>query len=208
VKVIETEWNGYKFRSRLEARWAVFFDNVGIEYRYEPEGFDIDGIWYLPDFYLPKHSCWVEIKPGDPSQEEMVKAAALGYSQGPAYIFHGEVWLNGYDTLQFTNDPVESPIDERLKTIILETVEKWGQEFIEMEVMPDHVHLLVGCDPQFGIHRLVKYIKGASSRSLRQEFPQLKRRLPSLWTNSYFVASVGGVTLETLKRYVEGQKDR
>jgi len=44
VKVIETEWNGYKFRSRLEARWAVFFDNVGIEYRYEPEGFDIDGI--------------------------------------------------------------------------------------------------------------------------------------------------------------------
>jgi hypothetical protein len=109
VKVIETEWNGYKFRSRLEARWAVFFDNVGIEYRYEPEGFDIDGIWYLPDFYLPKHNCWVEIKPSDPSQEEMAKAAALGYSQGPAYIFHGEVWLNGYDTLQFTNDPVESP---------------------------------------------------------------------------------------------------
>src|SRR2546425_7387913 len=51
-----------------------------------------------------------------------------------------------------------SPIDERLKTIILETIEKWVQEFIEMEVMPDHVHLVVGCDPQFGIHRLVKII--------------------------------------------------
>ena len=75
-------------------------------------------------------------------------------------------------------------------------------------VMPDHVHLLVGCDPQFGIHRLVKYLKGTSSRYLRQEFPQLKRRLPSLWTNSYFIATVGGVTLETLKRYVEGQKNR
>jgi putative transposase len=99
-------------------------------------------------------------------------------------------------------------VDERLKTIILETIEKWGQECIELEVMPDHVHLLVGCDPQFGIHRLVKYIKGTSSRFLRQEFPHLKRRLPSLWTNSYFIATVGGVTLETLQRYVEGQKDR
>src|SRR5207245_1966522 len=67
-----------------------------------------------------------------------------------------------------------APIDERLKVLILETIEKWGQEYIEMEVMPDHVHLLVGCDPQFGIHRLVKYIKGATSRYLRQEFPQLK----------------------------------
>src|SRR5262249_41744136 len=66
-----------------------------------------------------------------------------------------------------------SPIDERLKTILLETVEKWGQELIELEIMPDHVHLLVGCDPQLGIHRLVKYLKGTSSRYLRQEFPQL-----------------------------------
>lgn len=99
-------------------------------------------------------------------------------------------------------------IDERLKTIIMETIEKWGQELIEMEVMPDHVHLLVGCDPQFGIHRLIKYIKGTSSRYLRQEYPELKRRLPSLWTNTYFIASVGGVTLETLKRYVETQKDK
>jgi putative transposase len=98
------------------------------------------------------------------------------------------------------------PIDERLQTIILETIEKWGQELIEVEVLPDHVHVLVGCDPQFGIHRLVKYLKGTSSRYLRQEFPQLKRRLPSLWTNSYFLATVGGLTLETLQRYVEGQK--
>ena len=99
-------------------------------------------------------------------------------------------------------------VDERLKTILIETIEKWGQELVELEVMPDHVHLLIGCDPQFGIHRLVKYLKGTSSRYLRQEFPQLKRRLPSLWTNSYFVATTGGITLETLKRYVEGQKNR
>jgi len=100
------------------------------------------------------------------------------------------------------------PIDGRLKRLLLESIEKWGQEFIEMDVMPDHVHVLVGCDPQCGIHRLVKSVKGSSSRLLRQEFSVLKRKLPSSWTNSSFVATTGGVTLESLKRYVEGQKNR
>ena len=62
IKAIETAYNGYRFRSRLEARWAVFFDALGVEYEYEPEGFDIDGTWYLPDFYLPDHEAWIEIK--------------------------------------------------------------------------------------------------------------------------------------------------
>ena len=109
---------------------------------------------------------------------------------------------------KYRRNVLSPPIDERLKTIILEIIEKWGQEFIEMEVMPDHVHLLVGCDPQFGIHRLVKFIKGASSHQLRKEFPDLKRRLPSLWTNSYFVATTGGVTIETMKKYIESQKGK
>jgi putative transposase len=100
------------------------------------------------------------------------------------------------------------PIDTRLKTILAEQIERWGQELIELEVMPDHVHLLVGCDPQFGIHRLIKLLKGFSSHALRQEFPILKRKLPSLWTNSYFVSTTGGVTLDTLKRYVENQKGK
>jgi putative transposase len=100
------------------------------------------------------------------------------------------------------------PIDERLKGILTEQIERWGQELIELEVLPDHVHLLVGCDPQFGIHRLVKLLKGHSSHTLRAEFPALKRRLPSLWTNSYFVSTVGGVTVETLTRYVENQKGK
>lgn len=64
VKPIETEYNGYRFRSRLEARWAVFFDTAGIPYEYEPEGFVLtDGTYYLPDFYLPWYRCYVEIKP-------------------------------------------------------------------------------------------------------------------------------------------------
>lgn len=109
---------------------------------------------------------------------------------------------------KYRRNVLTPPIDERLKIILAEQIERWGQELIELEVMPDHVHLLVGCDPQFGIHRLVKLLKSFSSHALREEFPALKRRLPSLWTNSYFVATVGGVTLETLKRYVESQKGR
>ena len=63
IKPIETYYNGYRFRSRLEARWAVFFDAMGVEYEYEPEGFDLgDGIYYLPDFYLPEQNYYVEVK--------------------------------------------------------------------------------------------------------------------------------------------------
>lgn len=66
IKAIATRYNGYKFRSRLEARWAVFFDTLGLPYEYEKEGFDFDGTLYLPDFWLPtvgKSGTWIEIKP-------------------------------------------------------------------------------------------------------------------------------------------------
>lgn len=99
------------------------------------------------------------------------------------------------------------PIDDRLKTIIREACAEADSKLIEMEVMPDHVHLLLECDPQFGINRLVRSIKGRSSRILRLEFPPLKSRLPSLWTNSYFVASVGGAPLALIKQYIENQKN-
>lgn len=99
-------------------------------------------------------------------------------------------------------------MEQRLKDIIVEVIEEKGAWLIEMETMPDHVHLLVEVDPQFGVHKLVKAIKGRSSRLLRQEFPWLKSRLPTLWTNSYFVATVGGAPLSVIKRYVESQKDR
>jgi putative transposase len=99
-------------------------------------------------------------------------------------------------------------IEARLKELIGEVIEEKGAWLVEMEVMPDHVHLLVEVDPQFGIHRLVKAIKGRSSRVLRQEFPSLTSKLPTLWTNSYFVATVGGAPLDVVKRYVENQKNR
>ena len=97
-------------------------------------------------------------------------------------------------------------VDERLKDIIHQVAQEHDAEVIAMEVMPDHVHLLLEVDPQYGIHKLVKQLKGRSSRLLRQEFPWLTRRLPSLWTHSYFVSTVGGAPLAVIKQYIENQK--
>jgi len=72
IKAIETVYNGYKFRSRLEAKWAVFFDAVGIKYQYEIEGYEMDDIRYLPDFYLPDYDRWFEIK-GKPMSISEIK---------------------------------------------------------------------------------------------------------------------------------------
>jgi putative transposase len=97
--------------------------------------------------------------------------------------------------------------DERLKEILYEVAAEFNSEIIELEVMPDHVHLLAEVDPQFGVAKLVRYIKGRSSRLLRQEFPWLKSRLPTLWTNSYFVSTVGGAPVSVIKQYIENQKN-
>jgi len=97
-------------------------------------------------------------------------------------------------------------VDVRLKELIIETCKLHNVELIEMEVMPDHVHLLMEVDPQFGIHKAVKRIKGYSSKVLRSEFPWLRSRLPTLWSNSYFVSTVGDVSLSAIKQYIENQK--
>ena len=102
---------------------------------------------------------------------------------------------------------IEGAVGERLKQIIREVCAERECNLIELETMPDHVHLLVECDPQYGIHRLVKQIKGRSSRVLRQEFDSLRSRLPTLWTNSYFVATVGGAPLGIIKQYVANQRN-
>lgn len=77
IKAIETVYKGYRFRSRLEARWAVFFDALGVEWEYEKEGFEFEGIRYLPDFYLPQNKAWVEIKPEDPDHDVLYKCHRL-----------------------------------------------------------------------------------------------------------------------------------
>lgn len=102
---------------------------------------------------------------------------------------------------------LEGAVERDLKAIIQQIAKERKAEVIELEVMPDHVHLLVEVDPQYGIHRLVKQIKGRSSRILRSKYKELRSRIPTLWTNSYFVSTVGGATLKTIKQYIESQKE-
>jgi len=97
-------------------------------------------------------------------------------------------------------------VDIRLKELLLSYAANLNVDILEMEIMPDHVHLLVEVDPQYGIHKAVKALKGYTSKVLRDEFPTLKTRMPALWTNSYFVSTVGGAPLEAVKQYIENQK--
>ena len=89
IKAIETAYNGYRFRSRLEARWAVFFDAMGILYRYEAEGYELGDMRYLPDFFIPLEDSpfkdagyWVEIKPRTLSSFEEEKLRRLVLNSG------------------------------------------------------------------------------------------------------------------------------
>jgi len=102
---------------------------------------------------------------------------------------------------------LDDDVAVRLKELIREAAAEHQADILELEVMPDHVHLVVEVDPQFGIHRLVRLMKGRSSRFLRQEFPKLKSRLPTLWTHSYFVSTTGGAPHAVIKQYIEDQKN-
>lgn len=97
-------------------------------------------------------------------------------------------------------------IETRFKELVQEICTEFNIDLLEMEVMPDHVHLFLEVDPQFGIHKAIKTIKGKTSRILRSEFKSLTTRIPSLWTNSYFVSTVGGAPLSIIKQYIESQK--
>jgi len=92
MKAIETVYNNYRFRSRLEARHAVFFDTLGIKWEYEKEGYDLYGTHYLPDFWLPGQDCFVEIKGQEPTRAELDKANLLALASGKkVYIFFGTI---------------------------------------------------------------------------------------------------------------------
>ena len=95
----------------------------------------------------------------------------------------------------------------RLKELVLSKQAEYGYIVIEMEVLPEHVHLLLDVDPRAGINVVVGKIKGFTSHELRNEFPWLKKRLPTLWTRSKFISTVGAVTLAVVQQYIEQQKN-
>ena len=97
-------------------------------------------------------------------------------------------------------------VDERLKEILFSTASEFDASIKAMEVMPDHVHLFVELDPRVPLHQFIKALKGRSSRILREEFPWLKSRIPSLCTRSYFCCTIGHISEDTIRRYIEEQK--
>ena len=91
-KAIETEYKGFRFRSRLEARWAVFFDAAGIVWDYEREGFRLPSGMYLPDFWLPRQQCFVEVKGHEPTESEERICAELAQASGKdVYLCYGPI---------------------------------------------------------------------------------------------------------------------
>lgn len=109
---------------------------------------------------------------------------------------------------KYRKQVLKNEVKKRLLELFKEKTNELDVDVQEVEVMPDHVHLLISCDPQYGIHRVIKQLKGHSSKILREEFKHLKSSMPSLWTNSYFVATTGGVNLEVIKEYIQNQETR
>ena len=114
---------------------------------------------------------------------------------------HHVVWCPKYRRPVLT-----PPHDARLKQIIGDVAGEFGWAVLALEVMPDHVHLFLESDPTVSVAEIVNRIKGRSSRLMRQEFPALRSRLPTLWNRSYFAATVGAVSEETIRRYIDAQK--
>jgi putative transposase len=98
-------------------------------------------------------------------------------------------------------------VETRLEKILREVVTEAEGEILDLVILPDQVRTLVQVDPQYGIVKLIRNMKGQSSRLLREEFAWLRSRLPTLWTNSYFVASVGGAEITAIEEYVKNQKN-
>lgn len=111
-------------------------------------------------------------------------------------------------TTKYRRKVLTTVIQARLKELILEKCKEMECTVVEVQIMEDRVHLVLDVNPQTGIYRIVNQIKGYTSRVLRKEFLILKSRIPTLWTRSKFISSVGSVSLEDVNKYVEDQKSR
>ncbi len=99
-------------------------------------------------------------------------------------------------------------VEARLREILIDKAKSLDLEIISMEIMPDHVHVFVKSEPIHSPHYIVQQFKGVSANLLRKEFPFLKSRIPTLWTRSYYAESVGHISEDTIKKYIENQKNK
>lgn len=112
------------------------------------------------------------------------------------------VWCPKYRRKVLTGE-----VETRLRELLAEKAGSIDVEIKSMEIMPDHVHLFVKTNPVHPPQSVIAQLKGYTSRILRQEFPKIKSRLPSLWTRSYYVETVGHISEETIRKYIEDQKN-
>jgi putative transposase len=103
---------------------------------------------------------------------------------------------------------LEGVLDQRLKELIVQAASTIDCEILDLETDKDHVHLFINCLPTLAPNQIIQRIKGFTSHELRQEFPWLKTKLPSLWTRSYFVSTAGRVSGDTIRRYIDSQPSR
>jgi putative transposase len=107
---------------------------------------------------------------------------------------------------KFRRPVLVKSVEKRLRELLAEKAEELQATIVALEVMPDHVHLFIETDPRWSISQLTRQFKGFTSHVLRDEFPGLRSRLPTLWSRSYFAGSCGAVTEATLRRYIQEQK--
>jgi len=113
------------------------------------------------------------------------------------------IWCPKYRRSVLVNE-----VAERLRQLLYEKAEKLNMNIDSLEILPDHVHLFIKSSPVDAPHFIVQQLKGYSSRILRQEFPHLRSRIPSLWTRSYYVESIGHISASTIKQYIRDQKNQ
>ena len=147
IRAIPTKYRGITYRSRLEATWAYFFDEIGFNYHYELEGFQLNNIRYLPDFYIPERDTWIEIKPKKPTKEEWTKAALLLLelvktgSNANVAILYGRPWvddigpeyiyLNLYAMLGEHDDENGNSFEVTTQNITLDHIDDDQQIFVQ-----------------------------------------------------------------------------
>ena len=107
---------------------------------------------------------------------------------------------------KYRRDVLKDDVADRLEKLLKEKAKEIEIEIIELSIMPDHIHLFINAKPVDSPHFIVQQLKGYTSRILRQEFPQLRSRIPTLWTRSYYVESVGHISADTIQKYIQEQK--
>jgi len=123
---------------------------------------------------------------------------------------NGIVYLNQYHVIfcpKYRRKVLVGDIEKDLREIFYEVAKENDVEIKALEIMPDHVHMFISFDPRQHIHKIIQQFKGKSSRILREKYPSLKSRLPSLWTRSYFCCTVGHISEEAVMQYIENQKN-